>query len=155
MKNILLIEPNYKNKYPPLGLMKISAYHKEKNDYVKFIKGKKLFDNENKWDRIYITTLFTFEWEKTIEAIEYAKTLISNTENIFVGGITATLMPNKIKNETGIKPIKRRLDASNIEAKKRIGYDDQHIIDNYTPDYDILNNIEYLEIIIYIYIIIF
>ncbi len=40
-KKILLIEPGYKNKYPPLGLMKIAQYHgpNGKRDNVRFIKG--------------------------------------------------------------------------------------------------------------------
>ncbi|MCW3070313.1 MAG: hypothetical protein JWO44_203 [Bacteroidetes bacterium] len=38
-KNILLIEPNYKNKYPPIGLMKLATYHKLQGDNVKFFKG--------------------------------------------------------------------------------------------------------------------
>lgn len=28
-----------------------------------------------KWDRIYVTSLFTFEFKATVEALEYAKTL--------------------------------------------------------------------------------
>ena len=41
-KNILLIEPGYRNKYPPLGLMKIAQYHgpEGKRDNVRFVKGE-------------------------------------------------------------------------------------------------------------------
>ena len=41
-KNILLVEPGYKNKYPPLGLMKIAQYHgpRGKRDHVRFVKGE-------------------------------------------------------------------------------------------------------------------
>src|ERR1700722_6354933 len=38
-RNILLIEPNYKNKYPPIGLMKIATYHRQLGDHVTFFKG--------------------------------------------------------------------------------------------------------------------
>ena len=38
-RQILLVEPNYKNKYPPMGLMKISTYYKNLGDHVTFFKG--------------------------------------------------------------------------------------------------------------------
>jgi hypothetical protein len=142
--NILLLEPNYKNKYPPLGLMKISTYHKNKNDNVNFFKGKLPKESEVKsWDRVYITTLFTYEWEEIIDTIEYAKKLLKSKDQIFVGGIAATLMADEIEEETGIKPIKRKLDDTNIEAKKRIGYGNNHIIDECPPDYSILDEVDY------------
>ena len=62
MADILLLEPGYHNKYPPLGLMKISYFHKYVHgDYVRFAKGQlpEAF-KDKKWDRVYVTTLFTF-----------------------------------------------------------------------------------------------
>ena len=36
---MLLAEPNYKNKYPPMGLMKLATYYKRLGDNVRFFKG--------------------------------------------------------------------------------------------------------------------
>lgn len=38
-RKILLIEPNYKNKYPPMGLMKLATYFRRCEDDVRFFKG--------------------------------------------------------------------------------------------------------------------
>jgi len=38
-RNVLLLEPNYKNKYPPMGLMKLATYFRERGDLVRFFKG--------------------------------------------------------------------------------------------------------------------
>lgn len=38
-RKVLLVEPNYKNKYPPMGLMKIATYFRESGDDVRFFKG--------------------------------------------------------------------------------------------------------------------
>ena len=38
-RKVLLIEPNYKNKYPPIGLMKIATYFRRCGDDVRFFKG--------------------------------------------------------------------------------------------------------------------
>lgn len=207
-RKILLIEPNYKNKYPPMGLMKIATYHKLRGDEVRFYKGEfkdfvldeifgevckkfnyidesvnweehrediityiqrglsqkfedivRLSDNklisENlkyyrkyyknkeyekypKWDRVCITTLFTFYWKKTIDTINEFKVLCKDINEVKVGGIAASLVPKELEKETGIKPHIGLLDSPGIYDKG-----DDKIIDQLPLDYSILNEISY------------
>lgn len=140
MSNILLIEPDYKNKYPPLGLMKISYFHKYiLHDYVRFTKGKLPAALEKtKWDHVYVTTLFTFEWETTIASIEYAKTLVDSIDQVTVGGIAATMLPDQIYAETGIHPV-----CGLLNEPGKLGLPGDECIDQLVPDYDILDEIDY------------
>lgn len=140
MANILLIEPAYKCKQPPLSLMKISFFHKNiLHDYVRFTKGQ-LPEAlaKTKWDRVYVTTLFTFEWKETIEAIEYAKTLVDSIDKVLVGGIAATMMPKEFYKETGIRPI-----CGLLNEPGKLGIPGDECIDQITPDYSILKDIDY------------
>lgn len=202
MRRILLVEPPYKNKYPPLGLMKIAAYHKSKGDDVYFVKdvniGYALLKRElsytpivNKWlennsiiarnfitnskrisfnkmlreytkedgariieklqdvreryrqnkfpiyDRVYVTTLFTFYWKQTIKTIKKAQNFCAKG-NIYVGGIAASLVPDKIFAETGIQPMVGLLDKGG-----ELDAGDRTIIDHLPPDYTILGDTEY------------
>ena len=114
MKKILLIEPAYRNKYPPLALMKISTYHKKLGDEVFFVKGKNKELRDNKWDLIYITTLFTFHWNIVIDTVKYYLKAVSSPEQLKVGGIMASLLQDEIDKEVGIRPhfgIWKEIDA--------------------------------------------
>ncbi len=102
-KRVLLVEPAYKVKYPPLGLMKISTYHKQQGDEVKFWKGMNKELRDQKWDVIYITTMFTFQWNITINTIKFYQQNEAN-KNIKVGGILASLLYDDVIGETGITP---------------------------------------------------
>lgn len=134
---ILLVEPDYKNKYPPMGLMKISTYHKNKGDYIFFYKG--IYDCDEIWDRIYITTLFTFDYTKVVKTIEYYKKKVRSSSDIYIGGILASLMTVDLKNDTGLdKIITGRITSSSI-----LGYDDDINIDTLPLDYDILSDTKY------------
>jgi hypothetical protein len=211
-RKILLIEPNYKNKYPPIGLMKIATYHRILGDDVKFYKGDlkdliidELFEKclvklnkidstvnwiqksffikqfiksgknnfiellalkESKYellvidilnefsktfrrklyepffDRIYVTTLFTFYWKITIDTILFCKPLVKDKSQILVGGVLASLLHKELEEATGIKPHQGLLDRPGMldpdikEAKKII-------IDNLPLDYSILDEIDY------------
>lgn len=223
-RNILLIEPGYKNKYPPIGLMKIATYHRLLGDNVVFYKGdvkefifkeilnecllklneicdsvewksqkkeisaflksnhstklkallpspketnenykfitkqtpliemwlqhyanyykKKEYVNEPKWDRVYVTTLFTFYWKITVKAINDVKCLVKSPKELKVGGVLASLLAKEVEIETGIKPITGildkpgMLDPRNKKAK-------EITIDDLPLDYSILDEIDY------------
>ena len=137
-KRVLLVEPAYKTKYPPLGLMKISAYHKMKGDDVTFVKGHNTAVQYEYWDRVYICTLFTWTWKETVETIRfYRATLFNYSGRCFVGGILASLLPDELFNATGIQPVEGLLDDP-----RKIEQDDDVIIDDLPPDYDILSQVE-------------
>ncbi|MDR2929160.1 MAG: hypothetical protein LBV41_13335 [Cytophagaceae bacterium] len=216
-RNILLIEPNYKNKYPPIGLMKIATYHRTLGDKVTFFKGdlkefvtdlltkkciEKLFyiDNAINWnahyekikqylrngkpleyygfpfekskyqillenaiieqkknyqskvyekeplfDRVYVSTLFTFYFKITIETINFAKTLVKDNSDIFVGGVSATLLSDDIIEQTGITPIKGLLNKPKMldSDSKILGKYENIIVDTLPLDYSILDEIDY------------
>lgn len=156
IKNILLLEPGYKNKYPPLGLMKIAQYHRQQNSKhnIVFAKGEKDPKlNDYEWDRIYITTLFSFEWRRTEKMIDKAVQLVNGKKSkIFVGGISASLMPEEYKAEDkwkGIRFIQGILkDVPAVSLGLRYKDFGGRIktgepIDEMTPDYNILEQAEY------------
>ncbi|MGF7060101.1 hypothetical protein [Brassicibacter mesophilus] len=208
-RKVLLVEPNYKNKYPPMGLMKLSTYHKMLGDDVRFYKGdlqqfileetyqellQKLKNNDNKvdwtehkelilgylkkglrknyeqlcqlsqdsivhenlkfyrdyyskkkyfenpkWDRICITTLFTFYWQQTISTINFFKKLCKDINEVKIGGIAASVVPNEIERETGIYPFVGLLDKGG-----EYDSDNSIIIDHLPLDYSILEEIDYV-----------
>ena len=137
----LLLEPGYKNKYPPIGLMKIAYFHRVlRKDNVFFAKGK-LKDNfaSRHWDRIYVTSLFTFEYAATIEAIKYAQSLASEDTYIEVGGIAATLMPDRFEKDTGIRP-----NCGLLNEPGKLGLPHDECIDELPLDYTILDQVDYV-----------
>lgn len=119
--------------------MKISYFHKYiHHDYVRFAKGE-LPDayRDKKWDRVYVTTLFTFEWERTKKALEYALSVVKDPTQVYTGGILATLMPEliadnfpTIKNNPGL-----------LNKKGTLGLEHEECIDTMTLDYGILDDI--------------
>ena len=209
-RQILLVEPNYKNKYPPMGLMKLSTYYKRLGDHVTFFKGdlidlvlddtfamlkEQLYANDNtvfweqykpqicqyikkgtksslngvpkieenpiiealfkfyrqyfyrkryfepefrKYDRVGITTLFTFYWDITIETINFAKQLCKTDEGVMVGGIMASILADRVETETGIKP-----HVGTLHTPGELDPENNLIIDTLPLDYSILEEIDY------------
>lgn len=211
IKKVLLIEPNYSNKYPPIGLMKLSTYYKnlggwevtffkgdlkmfvieriadrcieefnyidstidwflKRDEFIEYIKTRKkevierlaiersdmelillakLDDWKNyywkgtwkdnpEWDRVGVTTLFTFYWDITVETINFAKLLVKKKKDLMVGGVLASIQPKELEEATGIKPWVGILGQPGVLDKG-----DTQIIDNLPLDYSILDEIEY------------
>ena len=211
-RNVLLVEPNYKNKFPPIALMKLSTYHKRRGDNVVFFKGeiktfileriadkcvdklslvepkvnwnskrdaiidfirtKKseyydkieiaglenelLLDNwiiyykdyywkkcytkpeEREWDRILVTTMFTFYFDITVKTINELKELLKPGGDFQIGGVLATLQPKEIEEATGIRP-----HTGLLNKPGDLDEGDKQIIDTLPLDYSILDEISY------------
>lgn len=209
-RKILLIEPNYQNKFPPIALMKLSTYHKSLGDEVVFYKGdiksfivgriadkcvatlrsvepdfywpskrdviikyiqtrkseflealveehadaellvrnwlcyykdyywKKIYLQHPEWDRIFVTTLFTFYYDITIKTINEVKVLVKPNGTVHVGGILASLQPDEIEAATGIKP-----HIGLLNKPGDLDEGDTQIIDELPLDYTILEEIDY------------
>ena len=138
MERILLVEPNYKNKYPPIGLMKISTYYQKKGDYVEFHKGLMPETEAKLFDKVLITTLFTFDFSMCIQTIQYYIAIVG-IQKVFVGGIAATIMPEKFLER--IPDLK--LNLGQLTSSRMLGYDDDENIDIMELDYDILWDVSY------------
>lgn len=147
-RSVLLVEPGYKSKFPPLGLMKISAYHKHIGDRVNFVKGfsntlavdksQNTLVSERFWDRVYVTTLFTYNWQLTIDTINHYKKLVGgDSSRIFVGGIMASLEPKVVWEETGIVPFEGVLNRPGLLDNNEL------VVDSFVPDYTLFDNTPY------------
>ena len=156
-KSILLIEPAYKNKYRPLGLMKIAQYHgpQGKNDRVRFIKGQDRSVLSQAWDRIYVTTLFSFEYPKIAQTIDFALEVANGqADKVFVGGIAASLMHDRFLGERrwqGVRFIKGLLSEPPAVALHLDDFSEElysgdttgRPIEDLVPDYSILDQVDY------------
>ncbi len=74
-RKILLIEPDYKNKYPPMGLMKLATYFRRCGDDVRFFKGNlRLFAARILCEEFYNEVNDTSLGRHFPKLIEYIKT---------------------------------------------------------------------------------
>lgn len=109
MKTLLMIDPDFPSTRKsvnhadiiPIGLLKIGAYYQHEGWDVHLLR---LCESDTPIqcnpDKIIVTSLFTYWSEQVIEAVKYARDNYPNTY-VEVGGIWASLMPEKCKELTG------------------------------------------------------
>lgn len=137
MSNILLVEPDYRSKFPPLGLMRIAAYHKGRGDCVSFVRGCNVSAREMRWHRIYVSSLFTWELPRTVKTIRYYLDSVQDPRHIFVGGIGATLNPDYIRELVPCTVVEGQLSTPGALGPRTPA------IWKYTPDYSMLEGVGY------------
>ena len=134
MANVLLVEPDYRSKFPPLGLLRLSTYHRELGDAVTFVRGKIPDVRDAGWHKIYVSSLFTYELPRTVETIRYYLKSVPSPRDVIVGGIGATLMPQYIRDHVDCTVVEGPLD---VRDKLFRG---SPVIASFIPDYSLLRN---------------
>jgi len=89
--HVLLVEPAYHTRFPPLGLLKLAAYHRLIKNSVELVRG--CVRPQQRPDLIYVTSLYTWAWKPVWESVRFYKSIIPNAE-IWLGGIYASLLPD-------------------------------------------------------------
>jgi hypothetical protein len=137
MKNILLVEPDYRSKFPPLGLLRISSLHKAQGDAVTFARGCNESLRKAHWHRVYVSSLFTWELPRTVRTIQYYLRSVAQPENLLVGGVGATLMPGYIKQKVPCTIICGPVDRKGILGP------DMPSLERVVPDYSVLDSTDW------------
>jgi hypothetical protein len=136
MSNILLVEPDYESKFPPLGLMRIATFHRELGDSVTLAKGKVPEYRDVKWHRIYVASLFTYELPRTVQTVKYYAKSVKSPYDIFVGGIGATLMPGYVREKIQCTLIEGPLDKPDLLAGESVP------VATLVPDYSLIDAVK-------------
>jgi len=118
--------------------MRISTFHKDRGDEVTFIRGTVEEIKDQIWNRIYISSLFTYYLPKTVQTINYYSKSVENPDHdLIVGGIGATLLPKYIEKHSKCKIITGPLDYPDA-----LGFNEQPIAD-LIPDYEMISSVDY------------
>ena len=137
MKNILLIEPDYRSKFPPLGLMRLATYHRDAGDNVTFARGCDPKLASLGWDRVYVSSLFTYELPRTVKTLRFYGHCVADELDLVVGGVGATLMPEYIRQR-----IPCRIVSGTLEEENRVE-DGSPAIALLPPAYDLIDSSPY------------
>ena len=137
MSNILLVEPDYRSKFPPLGLLRLATYHKQRGDRVTFTRGLNETLRGLAWHRIYVSSLFTYELPRTVRTVKYYRPAVDADDHIIVGGIGATLLPSYVKANAPCRVVVGPLDAPGILDGEKTP------IANLMPDYSLIDACEW------------
>src|SRR5437867_368956 len=89
--HVLLVEPDFYSRYPPLGLLKLASMHRYKGDSVELIRGERR--PVRRPDGVFVTSLFTYAWKSVHRAVRYYKNLFPGVP-VSLGGIYASLLPD-------------------------------------------------------------
>jgi len=105
---------------------------------VTFVRGCEPQLAAERWDRVYVSSLFTYTWDITVRTIEYYKDCVEDATNVVVGGVLATLMGDELHAVAGARVMPGLLDRPGVLDKG-----DRTCIDKLMPDYGMLDEVDF------------
>jgi len=88
--HVLLVEPAYHTRFPPLGLLKLATFHRFEGDTIELVRG--CVKPRERPDIVYVTSLYTWAWKPVWDVVRYYKIMFPDVQ-VWLGGIYASLMP--------------------------------------------------------------